>query len=84
MEQSGKNRLVIHLLYANPIRRGATEVIEDLVALSDISVFLRCKEKPSKVYSAPSLEPLDFSYQDGRLGFVLPRLLMAAVVAVEF
>jgi hypothetical protein len=71
-------------MYAVPIRRGATEVIEDIVTLSDVDVALAVDAEPARVYLAPSREELSFDYSDGKVRFTVPEVEMNQIVAVEF
>lgn len=81
--QEDRNRTIVHLMYANPIRRGQTEVIEDIVPLLDRDVSLRSGEKPKAVYLAPTREPLPFTHAAGRVRFRVPRLELSQIVVVE-
>jgi hypothetical protein len=84
MEQAAQARRIVHLLYANPIRRGETEVIEDVVPLHDVEVSLRSDGEPKSVYLAPSREQLPWRHEGGRVHFTVPRLELAAMVVVEW
>jgi hypothetical protein len=75
--------LILHLLYANPIKRGAVEVIEDIVPLYDIPVALRLDTAPKALYSAPSKQAIPFQYETGILSFTVPKLLMHEMVVAE-
>ena len=83
MRQRAKGRLALHLMYANPIRRGATEVIEDVVPLFNVAVSLAVEKAPKKVCLAPSGERLDFTCDQGRLRFTVPKIEMSQIVAIE-
>ena len=83
MHQKDHNRYIIHLLYANPIKRGAVEVIEDVVPLYDVPVALRVGGAPQAVYSAPSKEAIPFQYDEGYVSFAVRKLLMHEMVVVE-
>lgn len=76
-------RHIVHLLYASPVKRGAREVIEDLVPLHDVEVSLRLDRRPGRVFLAPEARALDFRYQDGRLGFRVPRVTGHQMVVAE-
>jgi hypothetical protein len=83
MRQEDPSRLMVHLIYANPIRRGETEVIEDIVPLHEVELKVRVEKAPSRVYLAPSEETLGFTHKDGVVTVVIPRLEMAAIVVLE-
>jgi hypothetical protein len=84
MRQEAENRLLLHLMYAVPIRRGSTEVIEDIVTLTDVEVALAVDAEPARVYLAPSREELAFEYSGGEVRFAVPKIEMNQIVAVEF
>jgi hypothetical protein len=77
------DRVVLHLMYANPIKRGATEVIEDIVPLRNVKVSLRVERAPTAVYLAPERKGVDFSCGDGRVSFTVPRLEMNQIVVIR-
>ena len=50
MNQEGENRLVNHLLFASPIKRGKnTEVIEDIIPLHNINVEIKFNKKKQRL-----------------------------------
>ena len=77
------NRLILHLMYANPIKRGDTEVIEDIIPLYDIAVSLKADRDISRVYLAPENEDLEFAVADGRVSFTVPKVEMNQIVVIE-
>ena len=82
--QAAEKRHLLHLLYAAPVKRGAVEVIEDIVPLQDIAVSFRASKQPRRVVLAPEGTEVPFRWQNGVLAFTLPRLVMAQIVAVEY
>ncbi len=64
------NSHFIHLCYANTIARGGTEVVEDIVTLSNVKVSIKL-DKPSKVILRPENKKLRFKYVNGRVEFTL-------------
>jgi hypothetical protein len=83
MRQGARNRTVVHLTYVNPVHRGPTEVVEDIVPLFEREVALRLEREPKRVYLAPSREELPFTYVDGRVRFSVPRLELSQIVVAE-
>lgn len=93
MQQAAENRLILHLLYAQPQSRGGTingahgptniEIIEDIAPIADVTATLTLEEKPTKVYSAYTQEPLEHSFNDGQLTVVLSKLHIHEAVVVE-
>ena len=58
MKQS--DRLICHLLYASPIKRGnGIEVIEDIVPIYNVELAIKTDKKINKVYLAPQKEDID-------------------------
>ncbi len=81
--QAEENRLMVHLLYASPVKRGAgVEVIEDILPVYDIEVAVRAETSPKEVTLAPQGEKLPFRYEDGYVRFVVPRLECHQMVAL--
>ena len=74
-EQPTENRWVVHLLHYVPERRGQDfDVIEDVLPLHDVAVSLRTPGPASAVRCVPDGEALQFSEENGRLNFTLPKL----------
>lgn len=82
--QAAEKRHVLHFLYAAPVKRGAVEVIEDVVPLQDIAVSFRAKQQPRRVVLAPEGSDVPHQWQNGVLSFTLPKLVLAQLVAVEY
>ncbi len=81
-EQPG--RKVLHLLFAHTTKRGTdVEVIEDVVPLYDVKASVRCEKQPTKVLLAPQNEPIPFTYQNGRVDFTVPKVLIHQMVSIE-
>jgi len=84
-QQMNENRLVHHLLYASPVRRGeSVEIIEDIIPLYDISNEVRTNQEVSNVYLAPQNEQLPFVYKDGVVSYTLPKLLCHQMIVIHF
>jgi hypothetical protein len=78
------NRHIVHLLQYCPERRTQTlDIVEDIVPLYDVPVSLKLERKPSKVYSAPENEKIDFTWQDGRANIVVPKVNGHAMIVFE-
>ena len=81
-EQPG--RKVLHLLFAHTTKRGTdVEVIEDVVPLYDVKASVRSEKQPAKVILVPQNEPIPFTYQNGRVDFTVPKLLIHQMVSTE-
>lgn len=59
-----------------------TEVIEDIVPLYNISVSVKC-DNPSKVVLVPQNEEIDFTYDDGKVSFNVPKVNVHQMVSIE-
>jgi len=84
-DQREKNRLVNHLLYASPVRRGERiEIIEDLLPLYDIEVSVRVPKSVKKVYLAPQMEELVWELRDGAVCYRVPKLECHQMVVLDY
>ncbi len=93
MQQEEEKRLILHLLYAQPQSRGgmingahgptSIEIIEDIAPIADVTATLSLQEKPSKVYSAYTKEPLPHSFEDGELRISISKLHIHEAVVIE-
>ncbi len=85
MEQPAENRLVHHLLYASPVRRGqGVEIIEDVLPVYNVHVTLRTGKEPKRVYLASAEEDLPFTYAAGAVSYTLPKLYIHQMIVLEF
>lgn len=82
MRQATEGRDVLHVLYANPIRRGATEVIEDIVPVYDVKIDLAVDAEPKSVTLVPQKEAIEFSCENGRVQFTIPRVELSQMVVI--
>ena len=88
MDQTEKERLVLHLVYAPTSSRGQKklEIIEDIVPLYQIPVTLKKSEKKiQRIYLAPTQEELPFEADaDGNLSFTVPKVDLHAMVVLDY
>ena len=85
MDQKTERRLVNHLLYASPVKRGnGIEVIEDIVPIYNVDVSLKLKNEPKKVYLAPEKREISYTYKDGVLSYTLDKLDLHAMVVIDY
>ena len=85
MKQDAKNRLVNHLLYASPVKRGnGIEVIEDIIPVYNVKVSVKTEEKPALVYRAPDMRDIEYTYENGILSYTVDKLENHAVIVIEF
>ncbi|MGO4269258.1 hypothetical protein AB4Z22_05325, partial [Paenibacillus sp. TAF58] len=59
--QSNGTDYVLHLLYAVPILRGDTQVIEDVLTLKDISIQIKLDDKVKQVMLLPEMATIPHS-----------------------
>jgi hypothetical protein len=82
--QPQEKREVVHLLYAQPAKRGqGVEVIEDIVPLFQVGVSLRRARRPRRVLLEPQGRELAFTYEQGRVSVVVPELELHQMVVFE-
>lgn len=73
MEQN--SRQICHLLYASPVKRGnGVEIIEDILPVYNVSVSIRTDKNISRVYLAPQMEEIPFTYENGRVTVQIKKL----------
>ncbi len=73
MEQN--SRQICHLLYASPVKRGnGVEIIEDILPVYNVSVSIRTDKNISRVYLAPQMEEIPFTYENGRVTAQIKKL----------
>lgn len=86
------NRLILHALYAAPVKRGETvtvggraevSVIEDLPLIYDTEVCIKTDRKVKNVYLAPSREKTAFKQENGKVYFKIDKFECHAMVILE-
>ena len=77
-------QLIHQLVYAIPkVRGGGIEIIEDLPFTPDVTCSLAVPTAPNRVYLAPVMTDLPFTYEDGRVTYTVPSFSCSAMVVVE-
>lgn len=85
MDQQKENRMINHLLFATPIKRGQkTEVIEDIIPLYNISVKIRTDKNVKRVYKAPSHEDVKYEFKDNVLSYTLDHLECHQMIVIDY
>ncbi len=95
MLQAAENRYVLHLLFAQPQKRGAdnatwgtgstmVEIIEDLFPLRAIACGVRVPQVVTGVKLVPGGEALPFEVKDGLVSFTVPELLCHQMVELSY
>jgi len=78
------DRLVNHLLYASPVKRGIdTEIIEDIVPVFNIEVEIKTDKKVTKVYKAPQMEEISYTYENGILSYTVDKIECSQLIVIE-
>ena len=84
MRQTAPARTVVHLLHYIPERRGLEfDTIEDVIPLHNVALSIRAEGAPQQVYLAPEGSGLAFTYRDGRVQCVVPRVDGHQMVVLE-
>lgn len=81
--QEEEKRFVFHLAYANPMRRGRAEVIEDIVPMFNVPVSIRMERKPARVMLVPEKKEIAFDWKKGRLSFTVPCVNCHQAVEID-
>ena len=83
-EADGGVQLIHQLVYAIPkVRGGGIEIIEDLPFTPDVICTLATPSAPKRVYLAPAMTDLPFTYEGGRVTYTVPGFSCSAMVVVE-
>ena len=82
--QRAEKRYVVHLLYASPVKRERTEVIEDIPDLYNIPVTVRVPEAVQKITLVPDDIELPFTRDADGVHVTLPHLHCHALLALQY
>lgn len=82
--QPEHHRYVAHILHYIPERRcESIDIIEDVIPLYNIELKVMLDKKPTKVYCAPSMEELPFSYDGKYIHVIVPEIVGHEMVVFE-
>ena len=82
--QEQKDNYVVHLLYANPVKRGTNvEIIEDLVPIHDTSIKLRLPKAVKRAYLAPQNLEIPLAQADGALECSIDEFTCHQMIVLE-
>lgn len=84
IDQPDKNRYCINMTYASPVRRGAAEIIEDIMPVYNINIEIKTDKTVKRVYLPLENQEIEFSTQDGKIKFTVPELKCHTTVVVEY
>ncbi|MBR5818227.1 MAG: beta-galactosidase trimerization domain-containing protein, partial [Clostridia bacterium] len=83
--QREHDREVLHALYAAPVVRGTdTEIIEDLIPISNTEFEIKTDREVRSVTLVPENTELDFRYECGAVKFTVPTFTCKQVVVIKF
>ena len=85
MHQKANKRMVLHMVYGIPVSRGKQmNVIEDIPPIVNIHMQLHISLKINSVYLAPSMVPVQYTYIENSLTFVVPEVACHQMVVIEY
>jgi len=83
-KQPDQSRYCINMTYASPVKRGAAEVIEDILPVYDIAFVVETVETVKRVWLPMDGQELPFTQEEGSVRFTVPRLLCHNTVVMEY
>ena len=87
-EQEKDSRLVLHALYASPIKRGADQralqVIEELLPVYDTEFTVKTKKAVKSVVLVPENREIPFEQNGEKLSFKLDKLVCHQIVVINY
>ena len=84
IKQEDKNRYCLNMTYASPIRRGAAEIIEDIVDIYNVKISLDVTEKIKSAYLGVTGEKLEITEENGKQVVTVPKFNCHASVVFEY
>ena len=79
-----ENRYILHILNYIPQKKcREMEIIEDIIYIFNVSISIRIDKRPSKVYLAPQMKEISFSYENGYVNALVPKVSGHQVVVFE-
>lgn len=85
MNQKSEKRLVNHLLYASPVKRGQNvEVIEDILPVYDTKVTLKVPYKARRVYLAPQNKDIAFIQEGDTISYTIDKFECHQMIVIEY
>lgn len=84
MDQTAEGRYVNHLLYGSPIKKGAVEVITDLVAIRDTHVDVKTQKPVKRVYLAPEGKEIPFTTSGDTVSYRVEEFHCHQMVVLDY
>ena len=82
--QSDEKRHLLHVLYAPPIQRGSTLVIDDMPVLHDVVCRLRIDRTIRKVRLVPQMTEIPWTLDAGQIQLLLPPFSCHQMVVLDW
>lgn len=79
-----ERRLCLNITYAQPVKRGSAEIIDEIQTLYDIPVRVKTDRKVKQVLLPLQDKVLSFCEEDGGYEFCIPRLHCHETVVLEY
>ncbi len=84
VKREQQRQYVLHLMYASPVQRGCTSVLEDFPTLYNTPVRLRVSEQPQKILLVPQNTELPFTVEDGVCTLNVPEITGHQMLVVSY
>jgi hypothetical protein len=79
-----RGRWIVHVLNYCPIRRAPyLDIVEEPSPLTDVAISIRASESPRRVELAPQRQSLEFTYADGYVHVIVPKVDGHQMIAFE-
>jgi hypothetical protein len=78
-----ESRRVVHILHYPVERRSQIDIIEDVIPLYNKHLEVKSDFVPSKVYLAPSMETVEYTYSDGTVNALVREINGHAMLVLE-
>ena len=84
IHQPDKSRYCMNMTYAIPVKRGAAEVIEDIMPVYNVEVSVNLKEDVKRIYLGVSGDEIKSQRNGDRTTFTVPELNCHTTVVIEY
>ena len=84
IRQPEEHRYCLNMTYASPCKRGAAEIIDEILPIYDIPAEIRIAEPVKAVRTVTSGEVLSFTQENGVVRFTVPKLQCHECVVIEY
>ena len=84
VKRPAQDQYVLHLMYASPVQRGCTSVLEDFPILYNTAVKINVEEKILSVKLMPQNTEIGFEAADGGYVFTVPAFAAHQMVVIQY